>query len=73
MADLEVKSEITGTVWKIISKEGDEVQEDDTMMILESMKMEIPLSAPEDGTIRRIVVSEGDAIAEGDLVAVLEV
>ncbi|SDL63010.1 Biotin-requiring enzyme [Modicisalibacter muralis] len=73
MAELEVKSDITGTVWKILSKEGDEIQEDDTMIILESMKMEIPLSSTEDGVIKRIVVAEGDAVAEGDLILVLEV
>lgn len=73
MAELEIKSEITGTVWKIITQVGAEVEEDDSLMILESMKMEIPLSAPEDGTVKRIEVEEGEAITDGQLVLVLEV
>jgi acetyl-CoA carboxylase biotin carboxyl carrier protein len=67
-----VKSEISGSVWKIMAKVGDKVAEEDTIMILESMKMEIPVLAPEDGVIKDIVVSEGDAINEGDEVATLE-
>ncbi|MEO8136911.1 MAG: acetyl-CoA carboxylase biotin carboxyl carrier protein subunit, partial [Betaproteobacteria bacterium] len=51
MAAKEVKSEITGTVWKILSKPGDAVAEDDILLILESMKMEIPVTAPEDGIV----------------------
>jgi len=66
-----VKSEITGTVWKIMAKVGDAVAEEDQIMILESMKMEIPVLAPEAGTIREIRVSEGEAVSEGQVVAVL--
>ena len=73
MSTKEVKSEITGTVWKIIAKPGDRVAEDDVLMILESMKMEIPMTAPEDGVVKEIRVAEGDAIAEGEVAALLEI
>lgn len=72
MADIEVESEITGSVWKIVVKEGDKVSEDDTLIILESMKMEIPLLATDDGTVKAIKVAEGDAISEGDVAVVIE-
>lgn len=73
MAEIEVKSEITGAVWKILVKPGDDVDEDDPLVILESMKMEIPITAPESGQVSRIVLAEGDPVAEGQLVAVLAV
>jgi acetyl-CoA carboxylase biotin carboxyl carrier protein len=73
MADINVHSEITGMVWKILVKEGQGVEEDETLMILESMKMEIPLCATEDGTVKSINVEEGGQIAEGDVACVLEV
>ena len=72
MADIEVESEITGSVWKIVVKVGDKVSEDDTLIILESMKMEIPLLATDEGTVRAIKVAEGDAIAEGDVAVIIE-
>lgn len=72
MAMTEVKSEITGTVWNITAKVGDDVAEDDVLMILESMKMEIPLTAPEAGVVREIKVQEGDAIADGEVAVVLD-
>lgn len=72
MAQIEAKSEITGSVWKIVTKPGDQVASGDVLMILESMKMEIPVIAEEDGTIKEIVVAEGQAIAEGQTVAILE-
>jgi acetyl-CoA carboxylase biotin carboxyl carrier protein len=71
MADLRVKSEIAGSVWKIEVVVGDSVGEEDTLLILESMKMEIPLLAPRAGTIKEILVAEGDPIAEGDVAIVL--
>jgi acetyl-CoA carboxylase biotin carboxyl carrier protein len=73
MAKVDVHSEISGAVWKIIAKVGDRLVEDDVIMILESMKMEIPLTAPEDGVLVAIVVDEGSTIAEGQVAAVLEV
>lgn len=72
MAVVNVKSEIAGNVWKIQLKPGDKVEVDGEIMILESMKMEIPVLSPTAGTIKDIRVAEGDAIDEGQLVAVLE-
>ncbi|HYM71636.1 MAG TPA: biotin/lipoyl-binding carrier protein [Stellaceae bacterium] len=71
MAELRVKSEIAGSVWKIEVAVGDRVDEDDPLIILESMKMEIPLLAPKAGTVTEILVVEGEAIAEGDVAVVL--
>ena len=73
MPNKEVRSEITGTVWKILAKVGDRVAEDDVLMILESMKMEIPLTAPEDGVVKEILVAESDSIAEGQAALLLEI
>jgi acetyl-CoA carboxylase biotin carboxyl carrier protein len=72
MAIVDVKAEIAGTVWKITSQVGDAVTEDEPVMILESMKMEIPVLAPEDGTLTEILVEEGSAVTEGTVVAKLE-
>ena len=71
MADLRVRSEIAGSVWKIEVAVGDSVGEEDTLIILESMKMEIPLLAPRAGVVREILVAEGEAVAEGDVAVVL--
>ena len=72
MAVVNVKSEIAGNVWKIQSKPGDRIEVDGEIMILESMKMEIPVLSPKAGTIKEIRVSEGEAIDEGQLVAILD-
>lgn len=72
MASMEIKSEITGKVWKIEAKADDMLGEDDTILILESMKMEIPVSAPADCRIIEILVAEEDHVAEGQVVAVVE-
>ncbi len=72
MAQVEVKSDVTGTVWKIETKVGDKVSEDDDLMILESMKMEIPVEAECAGTIVKILVKEEDAVEEDQVVAVIE-
>ncbi|WP_029355641.1 acetyl-CoA carboxylase biotin carboxyl carrier protein subunit [Bosea sp. 117] len=69
MAIVEVKTEITGNVWKIERVVGDEVGEDEPILILESMKMEIPVSAPESGEIVEILVEEGQTVTEGTVVA----
>lgn len=73
MAIVEVKVEITGNVWKIVAAVGDAVEEDQEILILESMKMEIPVSAPEAGKIAQILVTEGQTITDGTVVARLEV
>lgn len=65
MSDETIESEIAGTVWKIEVKVGDTVEEEDVLMILESMKMEIPAEATCDSTVAEILVSEGDGITEG--------
>jgi acetyl-CoA carboxylase biotin carboxyl carrier protein len=71
MADLRIKSEIAGSVWKIEVAIGDSVGEEDPLIILESMKMEIPLLAPRAGIVKEILVVEGEAIAEGHVAVVL--
>lgn len=71
MAQTKVICEINGSVWKIQVKEGDSVSEDDTLAILESMKMEIPVLSPADGTVEKILVAEGDAVAEGQDIMVI--
>ena len=73
MATIEVKAEITGNVWKVLAKPGQKVEEDEAIVMLESMKMEIPISAPEPGTVKEILVSEGEVVTEGSVVARLEV
>ncbi len=72
MAIVNVKSEIAGNVWKIQLKPGDKVELEGEIMILESMKMEIPVLSPKGGTIKEIKVAEGEAIAEGQLVATID-
>ena len=72
MATKEVRSEITGSVWKIVKQPGESVGEEDALMILESMKMEIPVLAEANGTVKEIRVKENDSVAEGQVLAVLE-
>jgi acetyl-CoA carboxylase biotin carboxyl carrier protein len=67
-----VEAHITGTVWKVEVEVGDRVEEGDTVVILESMKMEMPVEAEEDGVVKAIPVSAGQAVAEGDVLVVLE-
>jgi acetyl-CoA carboxylase biotin carboxyl carrier protein len=71
MTALRVRSEIAGSVWKIEVAVGDRVAEEDALIVLESMKMEIPLLAPRAGTVLEILVAEGEAIAEGDVAVIL--
>ena len=68
----EVRAEMVANVWKVVAAEGDSVADGDTLVILESMKMEIPVLSPKAGTIKEIKVSEGETIDEGQLVAVLD-
>ena len=70
MADIE--AHITGTVWKIECEIGDEVQPGDTVVILESMKMEMPVEAEDPGTVKEIRCEEGQSVQEGDVLVVLE-
>ena len=71
MAD-EIRAEMVANVWKVVASAGDAVEDGDTLVILESMKMEIPVLAESSGTIAEIAVNEGDVIQEGDLIARLE-
>ena len=70
-ADIEVKSEVTGAVWKIVTEVGQKVEAGDTIMILESMKMEIPVIVEEDGTIKQFLIAEAAPVHEGQVVAIL--
>jgi len=72
MAIVDVISEVTGTVWKIVAVVGQSLCEDDEVMVVESMKMEIPVSMPSDGVIKEILVIESDAVQEGQVVARIE-
>ena len=69
---MEVKSQIKAIVWKVLKKTGDTVKIDDEILILESMKMEIPISSEFNGKIKSIEVNEGDEVDEGQIVAILE-
>ena len=66
-----VEAHITGTVWKIEVAVGDTVEEGDTVVILESMKMEMPVEAPEGGVVKEIRCKEAQAVNEGDVLVVL--
>jgi acetyl-CoA carboxylase biotin carboxyl carrier protein len=68
----EVKAELVGNVWKIEAQAGQQVEMDDTLIILESMKMEIPVTAPVAGTVKEILVKEQDVVREGQTLAVIE-
>ncbi|MDH3280648.1 MAG: biotin/lipoyl-binding carrier protein [Gammaproteobacteria bacterium] len=72
MARIEVRSEITGTVWKLKVKLGDRLEGGDTLILIESMKMEIPVITEDGGTVKEILVKENDPVTEGQIVAVLE-
>ena len=68
----EVKAELVGNLWKIVVAVGQAVEEDDTLMILESMKMEIPITTPTSGTVAQILVTEGEVVQEGQTVAIID-
>ena len=67
----EVEAHITGTVWKIECQVGQEIEEGDTLVILESMKMEMPVEAEDPGEVKEILVEEGQSVSEGDPLVVL--
>ena len=71
-AKIEVTSEVTGNVWKVQAKVGDVLAEEDVIMILESMKMEIPIESPVAGTLVELLVAEEDSVDEDQIVAVIE-
>ena len=65
----EIRAEMVANVWKVVANVGDEVAEGDTLVILESMKMEIPVLAESAGVVTKMHVAEGDVVQEGDLIA----
>lgn len=69
---VEVEAQIAGSIWKVARAVGDVVAEEDVLLIIESMKMEIPLEAPCRGRVAEVLVEEGQRIEEGDLLVVLE-
>lgn len=71
MADTPVLSELNAVVWKIAVAAGDRVQNGDTLIVLESMKMEIPVAAPRDGTVAAILVQKKETVEEGQKLAIL--
>ncbi|WP_298720957.1 biotin/lipoyl-binding carrier protein [uncultured Ferrovibrio sp.] len=73
MPVIDIKAEVTGKVWKIEAEAGAAVNSGDLVMILESMKMEIPVEAPKSGKLSALTVAEGDAVKEGQVVARLEI
>ena len=68
---MQVRSEVTGTVWKLEVQPGQQVAAGDPLIVVESMKMEIPVESPAAGVVREVCVAEGDAVAEGQVVLVL--
>jgi biotin carboxyl carrier protein len=63
---------MVANVWKVVATAGDSVAEGDTLVILESMKMEIPVVAESDGVLQQLAVNEGDVVQEGDLIAIID-
>ncbi len=72
MARIEAKTDVTGSVWKITTVVGQKLVPGDTVMLIESMKMEIPVIAEDGGTIKEFRYAEGEAVTEGEVVAILE-
>jgi acetyl-CoA carboxylase biotin carboxyl carrier protein len=68
----EVRAEMVANVWKVLVNEGQEVSDGDTLVILESMKMEIPVIAETSGVVRELKVAEGDVVQDGDLIAIID-
>lgn len=73
MATIELKADITGSVWKVLKSPGDAVEEDEAVLIMESMKMEIPVASPEAGVVKEVLVKEGDTVGDGVVVVRVDV
>ena len=73
MPTIELKTDITGSVWKVLKAPGDRVEEDEPVLIMESMKMEIPIAPPEPGVVKEILVKEGETVSDGTVVVRIEV
>ena len=72
MAEMQLESPVTGVVWKVVATPGAVVAAGDTVLIMESMKMEIPVASPEDATVTLLHVAEGDQVSEDDVVATIQ-
>ena len=72
MEYFEVETPVTGTVWKISFQVGEDINQGDVIMIMEAMKMEIPVESPASGKLKELLVSEGDQVSEDDVVAIIE-
>lgn len=72
MVQVSMKAAVSGTVWKLLKKPGDQVSAGEAILIMESMKMEIPLEAPNDATVLEIQVADGERVKEGEVVVVLK-
>ena len=72
MARIEVKAEVTGKVWKILHPVGSRVDADEPVMIVESMKMEIPVASEQAGEVTEVLVAEGDAVEDGQVFAIVK-
>lgn len=70
--DVEVRAEVIGSLWRIVAEVGQRVEEDETILVLESMKMEIPVTSPIRGTVIAILASRGEVVQEGQTVAIVE-
>lgn len=73
MAQVKAKSEVTGMVWKVLKQAGDSFEDEEVLMIIESMKMEIPITAEGAGAVVSVLVAEGATVSDGDTVMVLDV
>ena len=72
MNSIKVSTEVTGNVWKMLVTEGEKITEGHELLVMESMKMEIPLIAPCDGIVREIRVKEGDSVPEGEVAMIID-
>ena len=72
MSHFEIETPVTGTVWKINFQIGDQLSQGDVIMIMEAMKMEIPVESPTTGSLKELFIAEGDQVSEDDVVAVVE-
>ena len=69
---MEVRAEVIGSLWRIVAEVGQQVEEDETILVMESMKMEIPVTSPISGTVTAILASRGEVVQEGQTVAIVE-
>ena len=68
----EIRAEMVANIWRVVAAEGEQVEDGATLVILETMKMEIPVLAEAPGTVTKLAVAEGDVVQEGDLIAIVE-